>query len=560
MISNSTPTKIADTSLDTVLCDDVSVDSSSCNFALSPCGLVLFEDSTTTSSATTSKTALNRSPPSARRKLDGGMTRLFADKRSPLLPHKKSREFSEEDCLSVGSFQSTSSDCVMADSTSHKEQLPCQQLNLFRANSCLGVTTTDCSPIPEEDLSSLSLDMVQLQRKVSPTDVASFPFMDLSNTPVKKGVRNQLQSNRGGAPPPLTTRKLPHHHRNVTFAKTTTNTTPPPQITVSRFALDFSILAEIGTGSFGTVFKVRSRLDGCTYAIKCVNASTMFVNERQRLKEVHALAALNDIGKAGANEHIVRYHQAWIEDNRLYIQTELCTSTLQQEMVTRGILDDRRRYKLLREMLLALELIHSNDMVHLDIKPENIFIRKDQYKLGDFGLVSKITRVLQTDGTVRIQHGEDVEEGDSRYMSRELLSGDYPDLTKSDIFSLGATVYETCLLGKSLPANGQGWHDLRNGLLGDLPTYELKVLLSEMMHPDPSQRPDAKALLQRRHLLSEEQQQLIIEQNKVAVASQKLAEEERRLERLQQNILPSRPARGLIRRATWDVDTMNRQV
>jgi len=82
-----------------------------------------------------------------------------------------------------------------------------------------------------------------------------------------------------------------------------------------------------------------------------------------------------------------------------------------------------------------------------------------------------------------------------------------------------------------------------------------------MMHPDPtSQRPDAKALLQRRHLLSEEQQQLIIEQNKVAVASQKLAEEERRLERLQRNILPSRPARGLIRRATWDVDTTNRQV
>jgi len=490
------------------------------------------------------------------------MTRLFADKQhmSPLLPHKKSRELLEdtEDCLSVGSFQSTSSDCVMADNNNSNEHLPSQQLNLFRANSCLGVTTTDCSPIPEEDLSSLSLDLVQLQRKVSPTDAASFPFMDLSNTPVKKAVRNNhLNPNR--APPPLTTRKLPHH-RNVTFAKTT-STTPPPPITYSRFASDFSILAEIGTGSFGTVYKVRSRLDGCTYAIKCAN-NTMSANERQRLKEVHALAALNDIGKAGANEHIVRYHQAWIEDNRLYIQTELCTSTLQHEMATRGILDDRRRYKLLREMLLALELIHSNDMVHLDIKPENIFIRNDMYKLGDFGLVSKITRVLQSDGiTVRIQHGDDVEEGDSRYMSRELLSsGDYPDLTKSDIFSLGATVYETCFFGKSLPANGQGWHDLRNGMLGDLPTYELKVLLSEMMHSDPSQRPDAKALLQRRHLLSEEQQQLIIEQNKVAVASQKLAEEERRLERLQRNILPSRPARGLIRRATWDVDTMNRQV
>jgi len=51
-------------------------------------------------------------------------------------------------------------------------------------------------------------------------------------------------------------------------------------------------------------------------------------------------------------------------------------------------------------------------------QPENIFIKNDQYKLGDFGLVSNIEN-----------HG-DVEEGDSRYMSRELLSGDLDDLTK----------------------------------------------------------------------------------------------------------------------------------
>ena len=61
-------------------------------------------------------------------------------------------------------------------------------------------------------------------------------------------------------------------------------------------------------------------------------------------------------------------------------------------------------------------------MVHLDLKPENIFVKNDQFKLGDFGLVSK-----------RTSH-DDVEEGDSRYMSRELLSGDHADLTKvSDV-------------------------------------------------------------------------------------------------------------------------------
>ena len=46
----------------------------------------------------------------------------------------------------------------------------------------------------------------------------------------------------------------------------------------------------------------------------------------------------------------------------------------------------------------------------------------------------------------------DVEEGDSRYMSKELLSGDHADLTKSDIFSLGIAIYEVCLgSNKTLP-------------------------------------------------------------------------------------------------------------
>lgn len=106
-----------------------------------------------------------------------------------------------------------------------------------------------------------------------------------------------------------------------------------------------------------------------------------------------------------------------MEENRLYIQTELCSCTVWAEM-ERGPLDNQRRYKLLREILLALEFIHRNSMVHLDIKPENIFVKNDQYKLGDFGLVAKSTT------------HDDVEEGDSRYMSMELLSGDHDDLTK----------------------------------------------------------------------------------------------------------------------------------
>ena len=179
------------------------------------------------------------------------------------------------------------------------------------------------------------------------------------------------------------------------------NNTQAPS--AGRFETDFQIVGRpLGNGSFGTVYKCLSKVDGCTYAIKVANRRIKGVADRERmLKEVYALAALCDQADTAAF-HIVRYHQAWMEEGRLHIQTELCTSTLQAELensspassapqmmeleapapAERKLMSHERRYKLLREILLALELIHKNNMCHLDIKPENIFIKTDQYKLG----------------------------------------------------------------------------------------------------------------------------------------------------------------------------------
>lgn len=202
-----------------------------------------------------------------------------------------------------------------------------------------------------------------------------------------------------------------------------------------------------------------------------------------------------------------------MEDDRLYIQTELCTGTLADEIVhAGGRLTERRTYKAMREILVALDFLHRQQMVHLDIKPENIFLKNDQYKLGDFGLVT------------RASCQEDVEEGDSRYMSKELLAGDHSDLTKSDIFSLGATIYEICL-ARPLPMNGQEWQDMRAGILLPLPNTspEMVGLIRNMMEPDFHRRPSAAELLKHPQLLSDEQKALIEEKSKVMQANMQLA-------------------------------------
>lgn len=160
-------------------------------------------------------------------------------------------------------------------------------------------------------------------------------------------------------------------------------------------------------------------------------------------------------------------------------------------------------------MILTCE--YTDSIICVDIHPENIFLKNDQFKLGDFGLVTMASA------------SQDVEEGDSRYMSMELLSGDRSDLTKSDIFSLGISLYELCL-GQPLPMNGDKWQDLRAGRFDPLPgtSMELTMLIVRMMNPKPEQRPSATELLKHPKLLSDEQKALIRERDKVAAANLQL--------------------------------------
>lgn len=108
----------------------------------------------------------------------------------------------------------------------------------------------------------------------------------------------------------------------------------------------------------------------------------------------------------------------------------------------------------------ALSCIHSKGLVHLDVKPDNIYVLSGTYKLGDFG------RATRCDGSLSI------EEGDARYMPLEILNDDYSQLTKVDMFALGATIYEMAS-GSPLPSSGPGFQALRQGKLTLLPGCSL---------------------------------------------------------------------------------------
>jgi len=76
-------------------------------------------------------------------------------------------------------------------------------------------------------------------------------------------------------------------------------------------------------------------------------------------------------------------------------------------------------------------------MVHLDIKPDNLLIREKEIKIADLGLC-RISR---------LKKWSDIEEGDSRYLAKEVLNYHQGiDLTKADIYSLGMSLFQGAIL------------------------------------------------------------------------------------------------------------------
>uniref|UniRef100_A0A8C5IFP3 Wee1-like protein kinase n=1 Tax=Junco hyemalis TaxID=40217 RepID=A0A8C5IFP3_JUNHY len=273
---------------------------------------------------------------------------------------------------------------------------------------------------------------------------------------------------------------------------------------VSRYKKEFLELEKIGVGEFGSVYKCIKRLDGCVYAIKR-SKSFLPVSPRQlALREVYAHAVL------GHHPHVVRYYSAWAEDDHMIIQNEHCNGgSLQDALLENAKLGQYFPEAELKEILLqvsmGLKYIHNSGLVHLDIKPSNIFIchklavsgpagqeesdSEDEfspgvvYKIGDLGHVTSITN-------------PQVEEGDRRFLANEILQEQYCYLPKADIFALALTV-ALAAGAAPLPHNGALWHHIRKGNVPPIPQklpHRFLELLKLMIHPEPAQRPSATAL------------------------------------------------------------------
>ncbi|CAD8107376.1 unnamed protein product [Paramecium sonneborni] len=252
----------------------------------------------------------------------------------------------------------------------------------------------------------------------------------------------------------------------------------------SRYYEEYIQVDILGSGYFGQVYKCKNRFTNQICAIKCTKIKQNKLNI-DMVNESQALAYLNS---KGACKNLVRYFTSWQEGNMLYLLMEYCDYSVS----SRQDYEEFEIKKILKDITNGLIFLHEQQISHLDIKPENIlYSKKDgQYKLADLGLSKKIQK-----------RQEDVSVGDFRYIAKELLNQtEKLDLCKTDIFSLGATLFQL-MTKKQLPSNGEEWHRIREGIqITDFPanmySLRLRKLICRMMHSDPFSRISAQEILE----------------------------------------------------------------
>jgi serine/threonine protein kinase len=184
----------------------------------------------------------------------------------------------------------------------------------------------------------------------------------------------------------------------------------------------YEILAPIGAGGMGEVYKARdTRLDR-TVAIKI--SAARFSERFER--EAHAVAAFN-------HPHICTIYDVGPD----YLVMEYIEGA-----PVKGPLPLDQALKLGAQIADALDAAHRKGIVHRDLKPANILLTKSGVKLLDFGLAKATAVAKAADETVtRALTQEGAIVGTLQYMAPEQLQGKDAD-ARSDIFSFGCVLYE----------------------------------------------------------------------------------------------------------------------
>jgi eukaryotic-like serine/threonine-protein kinase len=216
----------------------------------------------------------------------------------------------------------------------------------------------------------------------------------------------------------------------------------------------YRILEKIGAGGMGEVYLAEDMKLGRKVAIKILSEEYTTNKDRLHRFEQEAAAASNL-----NHPNILTIHEVGSDDGRHFIATEYIDGVTLRRKAAEAPLEIREILEIAIQIAGALEEAHAAGIVHRDIKPDNVMVRRNGYvKVLDFGL-AKLTETvdrspLDPDAATRVlvQTDAGVVMGTSHYMSPEQARGKPVD-ARSDIWSLGVLIYE--LVAGRTPFTGE---------------------------------------------------------------------------------------------------------
>ncbi|KAG1697580.1 hypothetical protein DVH05_016019 [Phytophthora capsici] len=247
---------------------------------------------------------------------------------------------------------------------------------------------------------------------------------------------------------------------------------------------DIEVIRTIGKGTHGTVVLARRKLDGAVVAVKRVRISQISENGRKQAdNEVILLKSLYHV-------NIVRFYDHFLADDELNIVMEYSDGGNLRQLVKlrsrekMGPFPEPVIMSWFAQLVLAVAYIHGKNVLHRDLKAQNVFLtHKNVVKLGDFG----ISKALAGDDTANTACGT------PESMSPEICRGE-PYGKKSDIWSLGCILYEMIMLRRPFEASTlpEIFTKICKGEFPPiLPSFsrELRLLVQLMLQQDASKRP-----------------------------------------------------------------------
>ncbi|CAI2355162.1 unnamed protein product [Caenorhabditis sp. 36 PRJEB53466] len=240
----------------------------------------------------------------------------------------------------------------------------------------------------------------------------------------------------------------------------------------------YKLLKTIGKGNFAKVKLAKHVITGHEVAIKIIDKTALNPSSLQKLfREVKIMKQLD-------HPNIVKLYQVMETEQTLYLVLEYASGgEVFDYLVAHGRMKEKEARAKFRQIVSAVQYLHSKNIIHRDLKAENLLLDQDMnIKIADFGFSN----------TFSLGNKLDTFCGSPPYAAPELFSGKKYDGPEVDVWSLGVILYT--LVSGSLPFDGQNLKELRERVLRGkyrIPFYmstDCENLLKKFLVINPQRR------------------------------------------------------------------------